>query len=75
MKSTLGIFMLDKWVGNSMKKINSHKVQTALLRGAVTVSGGVMTIITSLLINDIYGVISTIFIGAGIICVINEHIK
>lgn len=58
-----------------MKKINSHKVQTALLRGAVAVSGGVMTIITSLFINDIYGVIATWFIGAGIICVINEHIK
>ena len=58
-----------------MKKISSRKLQTALLRGAVTVSGGMCTIITSLFVNDIYGVIAALMIGGGIICLINSHIK
>jgi hypothetical protein len=58
-----------------MKKITNHKVQTALLRGAVAVSGGMCTIITSLFFEDIYGVLATLCIGSGIICLINSHIK
>ena len=74
MKSTLGIFMLDKWVGNSMKKITNKQVQTALLRGAVLISGCVATAITALFFNDIYGVIATLMVGAGFICLINNQI-
>lgn len=58
-----------------MKKVTNKQVQTALLRGAVVVSGGVMTVITSLFINDIYGVLATLCIGSGLICLINSHIK
>ena len=58
-----------------MKKITNHKVQTALLRGVVAISGGMCTVITSLFINDIYGVIATLCIGSGLICLINSHIK
>jgi hypothetical protein len=58
-----------------MKKIVNKKVQTALLRGAVTVSGCVATIITSLFFEDIYGVLTTLCIGSGLICLINSHIK
>jgi hypothetical protein len=58
-----------------MKKISSRKLQTALLRGAVTVSGGMCTIITSLFVNDIYGSITTLMVGSGLICLINSHIK
>jgi hypothetical protein len=58
-----------------MKKIVNKKVQTALLRGAVAVSGGMCAVITALFINDIYGVIAALMIGGGIICLINSHIK
>jgi hypothetical protein len=58
-----------------MKKIVNKKVQTALLRGAVAISGGMCTIITSLFIEDIYGVLTTLFAGAGLICLINSCIK
>lgn len=58
-----------------MKKISSRKLQTALLRGAVLVSGGMCTIITSLFFEDIYGVLATLCIGSGLICLINSHIK
>jgi hypothetical protein len=58
-----------------MKKITNKSLQTALLRGAVTVSGGMCTIITSLFINDIYGVIATLCVGGGVITLINSCIK
>ena len=58
-----------------MKKITSSKLQTALLRGAVLVSGGLATAITSLFFNDIYGVIATLMIGGGLITTINSCIK
>ena len=58
-----------------MKKITNKQVQTALLRGAVLVSGGMMAIIISLFINDIYGVIATLMIGGGLITTINSYIK
>ena len=58
-----------------MKKISSRKLQTALLRGAVVVSGCVATITTALFFEDIYGVLATLCIGSGIICLINSHIK
>lgn len=58
-----------------MKKINSHKIQTALLRGAVLASGGMITIITSLFFEDIYGVLATLMIGGGLITLVNSCIK
>lgn len=57
-----------------MKKINSHKVQAALLRGAVLVSGSMATIITALFSNSIYGVVVALFLGAGMIALIDETI-
>ena len=57
-----------------MKKINSHKLQTALLRGAVLVSGCMLTGITVLFFNSIYGVVATLFLGAGMITLIDEAI-
>ena len=57
-----------------MKKITNSKIQTALLRGAVLMSGGVCTIITSLFFNDIYGVIATLMVGAGITYLIDNQI-
>ena len=58
-----------------MKKISSRKLQTALLRGAVTVSGGMATILTALFIEDIYGSIATLMVGGGVITLINSCIK
>lgn len=58
-----------------MKKITNKSLQTALLRGAVAISEGMCAVITSLFINDIYGVIATLCIGSGLICLINSHIK
>lgn len=57
-----------------MKKITTELLQTALLRGAVLVSGCAATAITSLFFNNIYGVVATWFIGAGIIALIDGQI-
>lgn len=57
-----------------MKKITSSKVQTALLRGAVLVSGCMLAGITALFFNEIYGVIATLMVGAGIVALIDETI-
>lgn len=58
-----------------MKKITNSKVQTALLRGAVLLSGSMLTGITALFLDDFYGVITLLVIGAGIVCIIDEQIK
>ena len=58
-----------------MKKVTNKQVQTALLRGAVTVSGCVATITTALFFEDIYGVLATLCIGGGLISIINSCIK
>lgn len=57
-----------------MKRITNKSLCAALLRGAVLVSGGLATAITSLFFNDIYGVIVTLFLGAGMIALIDETI-
>ena len=57
-----------------MKKITSSKLQTALLRGAVLVSGCMLTGITALFFDSIYGAIVTLFLGAGMIALIDETI-
>ena len=57
-----------------MKKINSHKLQTALLRGAVLLSGCMATVITSLFFDSIYGVAFTLSLGVAIIALIDEII-
>lgn len=58
----------------NMKKITNSKVQTALLRGAVIVSGSMLTGIAALFADDFYEVITLLAIGAGIICIIDEAI-
>lgn len=58
-----------------MKKITNSKVQTALLRGAVLLSGSMLTGITALFLDDFYGAITLLVIGAGIVCIIDEQIK
>lgn len=57
-----------------MKRINNKSLQAALLRGAVAVSGSIATIITALFFDSIYGVIVTLFLGAGMIALIDEVI-
>ena len=57
-----------------MKKITNKKLQAALLRGAVLVSGCMATAITSLFFDSIYGVAVTLFLGAGMIAFIDEAI-
>ena len=57
-----------------MKRINNKSLQTALLRGAVLVSGSISTIITALFSSNIYGVIVTLCLGAGMITLIDEVI-
>ena len=57
-----------------MKKITNSKLQTALLRGAVLVSGCTATAITALFFDSIYGILTTLFLGAGIIALIDEAI-
>ena len=57
-----------------MKKINSNKLQAALLRGAVAVSGSTCTLIAMLFCNNIYSFIFTAFIGGGLITLIDEQI-
>lgn len=57
-----------------MKKITNSKLQTALLRGAVLVSGCIATAVTSLFFEDIYGILTTLFLGAGMIALIDEQI-
>jgi hypothetical protein len=57
-----------------MKKITIKSLQTALLRGAALASGCMLTGITALFFNDIYGVIATLLLGAGMIVLIDETI-
>ena len=57
-----------------MKRINNKSLQTALLRGAVLVSGGLATAAASLFFDSIYGVAVTLFLGAGMIALIDDQI-
>ena len=57
-----------------MKRIINKSLQAALLRGAVLVSGCTATAITSLFFDSIYGVVVTLFLGAGIIALIDDQI-
>ena len=57
-----------------MKRINNKSLQTALLRGAVLVSGSMATIITTLFFDSIYGVAATLCLGAATIALIDEAI-
>ena len=57
-----------------MKKITNKSLQTALLRGAVAVSGSLCTAMAALFFNSIYGVAVTLFLGAAIIALIDETI-
>lgn len=57
-----------------MKRITNKSLQTALLRGAVLVSGGMAIAITALFFEDIYGALTTLFLGAAVIALIDETI-
>jgi hypothetical protein len=57
-----------------MKKIVNKSLQTALLRGAVLVSGSTATAVIALFIENIYGVLTTLFLGAAIVVLIDEQI-
>ena len=57
-----------------MKRITNRKLQTALLRGAVLVSGSMLTGVTALFFQDIYAVLTTLFLGAAVIALIDEQI-
>ena len=57
-----------------MKKIINKRIAMALLRGAVVVSGGMATAIAALFFKDIYAVLTTIFLGAAVIALIDEQI-
>lgn len=57
-----------------MKKITNKSLQTALLRGAVLVSGGLTTTCAMLFCNSIYSLIFTAFIGSGLIVLIDNCI-
>ena len=57
-----------------MKKITNKSLQTALLRGAVAVSGSLCTAMAALFSSSIYGVAVTLFLGAATIALIDEVI-
>ena len=57
-----------------MKKIINKSLQAALLRGAVLVSGCMATATTSLFFDNIYGVVVTLFLGAGMTALIDDVI-
>lgn len=57
-----------------MKRITNKSLQAALLRGAVVVSGSMLTGIAALFFSSIYGVAVTLFLGAGMIALIDEII-
>ena len=57
-----------------MKKITNKKLQAALLRGAVLLSGGICTVCAMLFCESIYDFILSTFIGGGIISAIIEEI-
>jgi hypothetical protein len=58
-----------------MKKILNKSLQTALLRGAVMLSGGTLAGVLAVFSNSIYGVAVSIIIVAGITAVVDESIK
>lgn len=58
-----------------MKKITNKKLQTALLRGAVAMSGITCTLTVMLFVDSWYGILAVAFVGAGIVSTIDEHIK
>jgi hypothetical protein len=58
-----------------MKKILNKSLQTALLRGAVMLSGGTLAGVLAVFSNSIYGVIMSVLIVAGFTACIDESIK
>jgi len=58
-----------------MKKITNKKLQTALLRGAVAMSGITCTLTVMLFVDSWYGIVAVACVGAGIITLMDEHIK
>jgi hypothetical protein len=58
-----------------MKKITNKKLQAALLRGAVLLSGGMCTICAMVLCESIYGFILATFVGGGITAAVLDQIQ
>ena len=58
-----------------MKKITHKKLQAALLRGAVLLSGGICTVCAMLFCESIYGFILSTFIGGGITAAVLDLIN
>jgi hypothetical protein len=75
MNSLTVLNLIVTFIAINMKKITNKSLQTALLRGAVIVSGSMLTGIAALFINDFYGVLSLLVVGAGIVCITDEQIK
>ena len=57
-----------------MKKITNRKLQTALLRGAVLLSGCMATVMVTLFCNTLSDVILSLILGATIIALIDDTI-
>ena len=57
-----------------MKKITNRKLQTALLRGAVLLSGCMATVMVALFCNTLSGVVLSLILGATIIALIDDII-
>lgn len=57
-----------------MKKINSHKLQTALLRGAVLLSGGMATVMVALFCSTLSGVVLSLILGTVVTVIIADII-
>ena len=74
MNSLTVLSLIVTLIAINMKKITNKSLQTALLRGAVLVSGCTATAITSLFFEDIYAVLTTLFLGAAVIALIDEQI-
>ena len=58
-----------------MKRITNKKMQAALLRGAVLLSGGACTICAMLFCDSVYGFILATFVGGGITAAVLDQIQ
>lgn len=58
-----------------MKKVINKKMQTALLKGAVMLVGSVCILNAALFIDDVYGAITAIMVGSGVIMLISSSWK
>ena len=59
-------------IASNMKKITNRKLQTALLRGAVLLSGGMATVMVALLCNTLSGVVLSLILGTVVTVLIDD---